>query len=90
MMENNMFMYKYWDVLDIPFTWWFKMWHIYSASKSHNPYLEEGNDGSFCYNTDMGKVGTGQILAHSLLSIVITVSMRLDVLHARICAKGFD
>lgn len=66
------------------------MWHIYSTSKSHNLYLREGNDGSFCYKTDMGKVRTGQILAHSLLSIVIIMSMWLDVLHARICAKGFD
>jgi hypothetical protein len=46
------------------------MCHIYLASKTHNPYLREGNDGSFCYDTEVGKVGTGQSLAHSLLSIV--------------------
>ena len=66
------------------------MSHIYLASESHNFSLREGNDGSFCYDTEMGKVRTGQSLPYSLLSIVIIVSMQLDVLHARICAKGVD
>lgn len=66
------------------------MSHIYLASESHNFYLREGNDGSFCYDTDMGKVRTGQSLFYSLPSVVIIVTMWLDVLHAWICAKGFD
>lgn len=46
--------------------------------------------GSFSYNTEMGEVRTGKILARSRLSIVIIGSMWLNVLYARICAKGFD